>query len=306
MPSNSGFLNLRKPAGLTSHDCVARIRRLLREHRVGHGGTLDPAATGVLPIAVGKATRLLRFLPEGKVYRATIRFGVVTATDDLEGEIRFRVPCADLSRERAIALLPSFLGTIEQRPPAFSAIQVGGVRLYQRARAGESVEVPSRRVDIHRINVLAWREGDFPELDAEIACGPGTYIRAIARDLGEKLGCGATLARLERTLSGGFSLADSLTLADIETAIADSRTPCLSPEIALAHLPAINLGAEAARRWCCGQTMALPDALPPDAQIARVFHGEQFLGVGQIGVGGLRPEVVFADPIAVPTAPPTE
>lgn len=157
-----GFLNLNKPFGWTSHDCVARVRKLLRLKRVGHGGTLDPAATGVLPIALGKATRLLPYLPGEKVYQATIRFGVRTTTDDLEGEIINSQPAFGLDLPEVKAALCQFLGKIEQIPPSYSAIQVGGKRLYDLARQGEVVTAPARTVEILQTEVLDWRPGIFP------------------------------------------------------------------------------------------------------------------------------------------------
>ncbi|MGB5771230.1 MAG: tRNA pseudouridine(55) synthase TruB, partial [Crocosphaera sp.] len=171
-----GFIALNKPSGLTSHDCVARVRRLLKLKKVGHGGTLDPAATGVLPIAVGKATRLLSFLPENKAYDARIRFGIQTTTDDLEGEIIQTQAGANVTLEDIQPLLKQFLGTIEQIPPIYSAIQRDGKRLYELARKGEVVDVPVRTVKIDKIEVLGWYPGDFPELVVNIQCGPGTYI----------------------------------------------------------------------------------------------------------------------------------
>ena len=181
----------------------------LASKKVGHGGTLDPAATGVLPIAVGRATRLLPYLAPDKAYEAVVRFGVTTRTDDLEGEILSQNPVAQIDLQTVQALLPEFVGTIEQVPPAFSAIQVNGQRLYDLARQGKEVTAPSRTVTIHKIAISAWRPGDFPELTLQIVCGAGTYIRSIARDFGEKLGCGATLAHLVRTRSSGFDLKDS-------------------------------------------------------------------------------------------------
>ncbi len=248
-----GFLNLNKPAGITSHDCVARVRRLLRTKRVGHGGTLDPAATGVLPIALGPATRLLQYMQQDKAYRATIRFGVTTATDDLEGETLTATPAPHLTPDTVKAALRQFLGTIEQVPPAYSAIQVGGKRLYDLARKGIPVEVPARQVEVHNIEILDWRPADFPEIDLAIACGPGTYIRAIARDLGAALQTGGTLAHLTRTFSSGFTLEDSLTFDALSEQLERGRFEPVPPADALAHLAAINLPEATARRWCQGQ-----------------------------------------------------
>jgi tRNA pseudouridine55 synthase len=323
-----GFLNLNKPAGITSHDCVARVRRLLRIKRVGHGGTLDPAATGVLPIALGCATRLLQYMQQDKAYRATIRFGVTTATDDLEGEILTAAPAPHLTPDTVKAALGQFLGTIEQVPPAYSAIQVGGKRLYDLARKGIPVEVPARQVQVHNIEILDWRPADFPEIDLEIACGPGTYIRAIARDLGAALQTGGTLARLTRTFSSGFTLEDSLTFDALSEQLEEGRFEPVPPAAALAHLAAVNLPVAAARKWCQGQkifdftfSIVLPeqDKIPesanssesnpqmpnPKSQIQnpklplRVYREDGlFLGVGELANSetepALIPVVVFA------------
>ncbi|MBD1999960.1 tRNA pseudouridine(55) synthase TruB [Leptolyngbya sp. FACHB-541] len=277
-----GFLNLNKPAGLTSHDCAAKVRRLLKLKRVGHGGTLDPAATGVLPIALGRATRLLQFLPGDKAYRATIRFGVKTTTDDLEGEILTAVPVPTLTLEQVEQALPQFQGKIQQIPPSYSAIQVQGKRLYELARAGEAVEAPIRTVEVFQIDVLDWRAGDFPELEVAIACGAGTYIRAIARDLGNFLNSGGTLASLTRTASSGFLLKDSLTLDQLSEQIQQGTFCPILPEFALEHLPAVNLSAPEGKRWCQGQRIRLHPELFP-AQACRVRHENGlFLGIGQL------------------------
>ncbi len=156
-----GFLNLNKEAGFTSHDCVARVRRLTQLKRVGHGGTLDPTATGVLPIALGKATRLLQYLRQDKAYKATIQLGTTTTTDDLEGEIVTSAPVSGLSLEAVKIALKPFDGIIQQIPPSYSAIQVQGKRLYNLARAGEKVEVPVRTVVVFRIEILDWRLGEI-------------------------------------------------------------------------------------------------------------------------------------------------
>ncbi len=260
-----GFLNLNKPFGLTSHDCVARVRRLLRQKRVGHGGTLDPAATGVLPIAVGKATRLLQYLSHQKAYRATIRLGVVTTTDDLEGEIVSQKPAVDLTLAQVQQVLPQFEGKIEQIPPSYSAIQVGGKRLYDLARSGQTVEAPVRSVEVHQIQVVDWRSGEFPELEVEIACGPGTYIRSIARDLGAVLGTGGTLAALLRTVSSGFDLSNSLTLEQVADQMESQQFALVPPLVALQHLPSLTLPEAETKRWRQGQKIDWAALVnPPD------------------------------------------
>lgn len=288
---SQGFLNLNKPFGWTSHDCVARVRKLLRLKRVGHAGTLDPAATGVLPIALGKATRLLQYLPGEKAYKATIRLGVRTTTDDLQGEIITSCPCTGLSFADVKTALSQFQGKIEQIPPIYSAIQVEGKRLYDLARQGEIVEVPSRMVEVFQIEILDWREGDFPELDVAIACGAGTYIRAIARDLGTILATGGTLAALTRTQSSGFDLADSLTLENLEAQQQAGTFQPTSPDAALQHLPSVNLPAISAQKWCQGQKINITVDV---SGTVRVYDQEtRFLGIGQLQDEVLIPQMVF-------------
>ena len=290
-----GFLNLNKPAGVTSHDCVARVRRIFRTKQVGHGGTLDPAATGVLPIAVGKATRLLQFLPEGKNYRAKIRFGVTTNTDDLEGEILEKKPCPQLSLEAVQAVIGQFVGEIRQIPPAFSAIQQGGKRLYELARAGEKVEVPERTVYVKAIEILSWCEGEFPELEVDITCGGGTYIRAIARDIGNLLGVGGTLAALTRTLSCGMKLSESVTFEELEKQLDGAITP---PAIALSHLEVIRLAEEQVKGWYQGRKIILNDqGTESEKPVLVQTDKDIFLGIGELAkttdVFILMPKIVI-------------
>jgi len=288
-----GFLNLDKGAGWTSHDCVAKVRRLLGQKRVGHGGTLDPAAMGVLPIALGRATRLLQYLPTEKSYRGRVRFGVTTTTDDLEGEILTEQPAADLTLAQITAQLPQFLGEIEQIPPAFSAIQRDGRRLYDLARAGVAVDVPARRVVVTGLRSLAFTPGDFPALELEIDCGPGTYIRAIARDLGAALGMGGTLAALVRTRSCGLDLAGAITLEELANQLERGEFTPIPPEALLTHLPRYPLEPEAARRWCQGQAIIGEFAMGAIAQVWK--EGGEFLGVGEVvAERGLIPKVVLA------------
>ncbi|PSN13571.1 tRNA pseudouridine(55) synthase TruB [filamentous cyanobacterium CCT1] len=278
-----GFLNVYKPQGISSHDCVGAVRRLVGVKKVGHGGTLDPLAEGVLPVAVGRATRLLPYLPEGKAYRAIVRFGLTTTTDDLEGEILTQQAANRLTVEDVAAHLPEFEGTIEQVPPAFSAIQVQGQRLYDLARKGRAVTPPSRTVTIHSLTVQHWQAGEQPELTLDIDCGPGTYIRSIARDLGDRLGTGATLAHLSRTRSGGFSLEHSLSLDDVTDLVEKQGLELVDPAVALGHLPAIALSPDLARRWQQGQKFPPPVEIPPEMPY-RVLNdaSEEFLGIAQL------------------------
>ncbi len=279
-----GFIALNKPSGLTSHDCVARVRRLLKIKKVGHGGTLDPAATGVLPIAVGKATRLLSFLPENKAYEAKIRFGVTTTTDDLEGEIIKRQSASHITLALIKPLLKHFLGEIEQIPPMYSAIQKNGKRLYELARKGETVEVPVRMVKVNKIEILDWYVGEFPELVLNIQCGSGTYIRAIARDIGEKLGVGGTLASLTRTESCGMILSETITLEEIKTQLKEDNFSLLKPELLLQDLPKITLSNEDSKRWCQGQKIVIDMAnMDGSGDVIRVNNElEYFLGMGSL------------------------
>lgn len=278
---------------MTSHDCVARVRRLLQLKRVGHGGTLDPLATGVLPIALGNATRLLQYLPQDKAYRATIRFGITTTTDDLAGEI-LRIAPRAIQRQEIEQILPEFLGQIQQLPPSYSAIQVQGQRLYDLARQGKAIAVAARTVEVKHMQILDWRSQEFPELDLAIACGPGTYIRAIARDLGMRLGCGGTLAALVRTASSGFSLEESLSFAELEAQIQTHRFTPLAAAVALKHLPAIDLSGELAQRWCWGQKLPLALDQVGATGYYRIYDpAGTFLGVGQHLEGLLVPKVVL-------------
>jgi tRNA pseudouridine55 synthase len=283
-----GFINLKKLSDWTSHDCVAKVRRILQTKKVGHGGTLDPAAVGVLPIAIGKATRLLQYLPTGKAYRAIIRFGIETTTDDLAGATIYSEPVTDLSIDRVRAVIPDFIGKIVQTPPMYSAIQVNGQRLYKLARAGEVIEVPTRQVDIYSIDILNWQPGDFPELEVQIACGGGTYIRSIARDLGVKLGTRGVLAFLERNSSCGFNLGDSITLEELERQQQAGTFAPISPDRGLTDLPtAILTTAELIKFWSQGKRLPI-DTLtrsPLNAEVSGYFKviGEnRCLGIGEI------------------------
>lgn len=286
-----GFLNLHKPQGMTSHDCVGRVRRICGLKRVGHGGTLDPLATGVLPIALGPATRLLPYLPEQKAYQARIRFGITTTTDDLAGDILTERAADHLSRMDIEQALSTFLGLIEQRPPAYSAIQVKGQRLYDLARQGQMVSAPIRNVEIMDIQVLAWQPSEQPEVEVAIACGPGTYIRSIARDLGEVLGTGATLAQLTRTLSCGFALADSLTFKALEQQVNQGTFTPIAPSFSLQQ-PILTLPPAEAQRFCWGQK--LPQGAIPNGIVQVQDTGDRFLGMGEVIDGLLKPKVVLA------------
>jgi tRNA pseudouridine55 synthase len=216
-----GLIVVDKPGGMTSHDVVARIRRLAKTRRVGHGGTLDPMATGVLIIGVNKATRLLTYvIGSQKSYAATIRLGVATITDDAEGDVTSSASTGAVTEEAIRAQLAARTGEIEQIPSAVSAIKINGERAYKRVRDGESVEIPSRRVTIHSQEILDIRRVTLDDravvdVDITVSCSSGTYIRAIARDLGTALGVGGHLTALRRTAVGGLTLAEASTLPEL-------------------------------------------------------------------------------------------
>lgn len=296
-----GFIGLNKPSGLTSHDCINKLRKLLDIKKIGHGGTLDPAATGVLPIAVGKATRLLPFLPKNKAYNATIIFGLQTQTDDLEGEIIKVKSGINLVLKDIEPLLKKFLGNIKQIPPLYSAIQKNGKRLYFSARKGEKVDIPVRTVRIDMIKILNWSPGEFPALTINIQCGSGTYIRSLARDLGQALGIGGTLAKLVRTESCGILLPHTLTLERINKQLKYDKFSLIEPESLLKELPILNLSSADGIRWCQGQKV-FTDILNVELfpKFVRInSEKEHFLGIGSYMYDGknnfLKPKVVVRE-----------
>jgi tRNA pseudouridine55 synthase len=262
-----GVLVVDKPAGPTSHDIVDRARRALGTRRVGHTGTLDPFATGVLVLCVGRATRLARFLAASdKTYRARVRLGFATTTDDLTGTA-LGPPHAEAVGEGALgAALAALVGTFDQVPPAFSARQVAGRRLYELARRGEAVARAATPVSVHAIELVAC-EGDSLEL--ELRCSAGTYVRALARDLGERLGTGAHLTALRRTHSGGFGLDQAVPGDGLDASAAARLVPLreLLPE-----LPAVTIGDEGRRAVGHGRELGPEHALSgfPQAPVGRV------------------------------------
>ena len=250
-PNMHGVLVVAKPAGPTSHDVVALVRRLAATRRIGHGGTLDPFASGVLPLFLGGATRLVEYhLADDKAYRATICFGAASTTDDLDGELT-PSHAPPPTRDAAEAALQGSLGPQEQRPPVYSAVQVGGRRAYAMARAGEQVELAPRRVDIKSLELLEWDGADpgRPIAMVDVRCSAGTYVRALARDLGERLGSAAYLGALVRTASGPFTLEGARSLDVIRDAAATAgpdgvRELLLPADTGLESLPSVALSPE--------------------------------------------------------------
>jgi len=270
-----GLLVVDKPSGMSSHDAVARARRALREKRIGHTGTLDPLATGVLVLCVGHATRLSEYLlGEDKAYEGLIKLGERTDTDDAEGQVVAAQPVPALSDQDLRALEARFTGEIAQVPPQFSAIQKDGQRAYALARRGQSVALEPRRVRIDTLQ-LALAEGAPPGawLAFSVRCSAGTYIRALARDIGEALGCGAHVVSLRRTQAGAFTLADAVTLAALEEAGREGRAAhlLLPMDRALAGWPAVTLDESAARRLKQGQRVALTGPYAQPVARMRVY-----------------------------------
>lgn len=270
-----GILNINKPRGLTSRDVVARVRVIARQREVGHAGTLDPMATGVLLLCLGQATRLAEYLINSlKAYRARVRLGTITDTDDAEGNVVAERP-VDVDRATVKAALDRFRGHILQVPPMYSALKRGGKPLYRLARQGVTVEREARPVEIYRLELTDWSP---QELTLEVLCSPGTYIRALARDLGEALGCGAHLMALVRLSSGDFRLEDAVEL----DALTPERLPnlLLPPDSALRNHPALHLTADEARAVCYGQDIPRPPVVGEPPPLARAYGPDgRFLAV---------------------------
>lgn len=275
---SEGILLVDKPAGLTSHDVVARLRRIAGTRRVGHAGTLDPMATGLLVLGVGRATRLLTHLVGAdKTYTATVRLGATTVTDDAEGEVLARTPVGEAVDDAAIAAAVAGLtGDIQQVPSAVSAIKVNGRRAYARVRAGEQVALQARPVTVRRFDVVAARRaGDQLDLDVVVECSSGTYIRALARDLGEALGVGGHLTALRRTVVGPFTVAEAQTLAELGS----GPVPLLSmAEAATRALPSVRLDERTTEDLRHGRPIpavpgpAVHAALGPDGRLVALVE----------------------------------
>ncbi|MFS1663711.1 tRNA pseudouridine(55) synthase TruB [Streptococcus sp. zg-JUN1979] len=242
----SGIINLKKEAGMTSHDAVFRLRRILQEKKIGHGGTLDPDVVGVLPIAVGKATRVLEYMTEsGKVYEGQVTLGFSTTTEDSSGEIVSKTPVStSLTEEMVDEAMTSFIGVIEQIPPMYSAVKVNGKKLYEYARAGQHVERPVRRVTIDsfvRTSPLCF-EGELCRFSFRVACSKGTYVRTLAVDLGERLGYSSHMSFLTRTASAGLKLEQALTLDEIAQKVKQADYDFLLPiDYGVLDLPRISI-----------------------------------------------------------------
>lgn len=279
MMAVNGLLLIDKPAGPTSFEVVRRVRQALKVKKAGHLGTLDPFATGLLPLALGEATKLVPFL-EGadKTYLAEVRLGVETDTQDATGRVT-QTSALLPEPEEILAVAARFAGEIEQVPPMYSAVRHQGRRLYQLARRGEQVEVPPRKVLIHRLEV---KEIALPRLTLEVACGKGTYIRTLAHDLGRALGCGAHLAALRRLAVGSFSVAEALSLAQVQEDPEEARRRLIPPAKCLPELPALEVGREEAQRLVQGQALVWgANGLAPGQKL-RVLADGRLLAVAEL------------------------
>ena len=299
-----GVLVVAKPAGPTSHDVVALVRRLAASRRIGHGGTLDPFASGVLPLFLGGATRLVEYhLGDPKTYRATVCFGASSTTDDLDGELT-PVDAPAPGREAAEAALGGFLGTQLQQPPAYSAIQIGGRRAYAMARAGETPTLSPREVTVHRLDLLDWDAADptRPVATVDVECSAGTYVRALARDLGASLGSAAYLCGLVRTASGPFRLEAAHALEEIRAAAAngpDGIRPLLLPaDTGLDAMPVVRLSAaeveDAAKGRFVRPTAGL-SGLPAEAPLRLLGPNGRIVGIGRLDGKRILPDKMLLE-----------
>jgi tRNA pseudouridine55 synthase len=311
-PGLDGILVVAKPAGPTSHDIVALVRRLAATKRVGHGGTLDPFASGVLPVFLGHATRVVEYhLGDRKSYRATVCFGASSTTEDLEGELTPAPDGSAPTREAVEAALPEMTGTISQRPPAYSAIKVGGRRAYAMARAGETVLLPEREVTIFGLDLASWDDSDpeRPIAILEVSCSAGTYVRSLARDLGEAVGSAAYLGALTRTASGPFRLEDAIALDDLRSAASESPAGLVAHlrplDTGLDAFPVVTLTDEEATAVARGQFVRPSAGVPTAADHYRLRDpAGRLVAIATAQAGRLAPDKVFVAPTttAVPVA----
>jgi tRNA pseudouridine55 synthase len=290
----NGVLVVDKPAGPTSHDVVSRVRKILQQRSVGHLGTLDPLATGVLPLVLGNFTRLAQFyLAVEKTYEGVIRFGFSTDTYDAEGEPTSAVQAVTLSLPQVQALAFGFCGVIEQMPPPFSAKKIHGVPAYKLARKHKDVPLQPVRVEIKEFEILGV-ENDRARFRARV--GSGTYMRSVAHDIGRQMGCGAHLESLQRTASGEFELADARTFEQIEDAAGkgEAQELCVHPRKLLPQFPAVTANEDAAAGIRNGRAVNLPEL--SSARLVKVFYGQKDLIAIAVRVAGtlFQPKIVLA------------
>ncbi len=285
-----GWLILDKPVGMTSTHAVSRLKHIFQAKKAGHAGTLDPLASGILPIAFGEATKTVPFVQNGeKAYRFTVTWGAETNTDDSDGKV---VHTSDLrpSQQQVADLLPRFIGTIQQVPPAFSAIKIAGERAYDMAREGETVDIPARPVTIHALDLVG---GDETCSIIEARCGKGTYVRAIARDLGRMLGCFGHVTQLRRTRVGPFMENEAIPLAELAESPDTAMQFMLSVEVGLIELPCVVVDRNGAARLRRGQSLILRGRDAPMGGMAYASCGGVPVAFGPVNEGQLVPHRVF-------------
>jgi len=291
----NGVIVIDKPAGMTSHDVVNRVRRILQEKSVGHLGTLDPMATGVLPLVAGRMTRLAQFYTtSNKSYEGEIRFGISTTTYDAEGDPIREIPLENLTLDRILESAAGFTGTIEQMPPPFSAKKVGGVPAYKLARKNKEVELKAVQVDVKRFEIFDLM-GDRARFTCDVSSG--TYVRSLAHDLGQKLGCGAHLSALRRTRSGEFCMEDAVTLEALAAAMQNDTAPQLffHPRRLLPNFPSVTADDETVSKIRHGRAVNLPEL--SRAKLVKVFEGQANLIAIASRVAGtlFHPKVVLME-----------
>jgi len=291
-----GVLNINKPSGMTSHDVVERVRRILKEKRIGHTGTLDPLATGVLVLCVGKATRIAQYLEAGeKEYKAVMRLGVSTDTLDAGGQVVATKTYTPPEKQLIIEVMKGFTGSSMQRPPAYSAVKVAGVPSYRLAREGKAELLKPRPITIFSIELTAFED---PLVNLLVRCSKGVYIRTLCAEIGDALGMGAHLAGLERTRSGSFSIDRAVSLDQLQTMMAaGSVDPVITPiDDALAEFPAVPISETETTRVMNGNTIACPLSLANITSERVRLHSPtgRLLGLARIDAGALKPDLVFS------------
>ncbi len=291
-----GVLPLDKPAGITSFDAIRQVRRILGERRVGHAGTLDPTATGLLPICVGRSTRFVDYFhAQPKTYHCVVRLGERSDTCDTEGVVVTGADASALTADRVRSELTRFNGEIDQIPPMHSAVRHEGKHLYELARAGEEVVREPRRVTIYSADLVDFRPGAVAEAEIVVVSGKGAYMRVLAADLGDALGTGGLLGWLARTSYGTLGLSSAITLEQFE-AMDEPWLALLPPEVAVAHLPLVNLGPAQVQQIRRGQSVWLPRSILPDVAGECRMHDPtgELIGIGELNGGLLRPTKVLA------------
>ena len=303
-----GLIVIDKPAGFTSHDVVAKLRRITGERKSGHAGTLDPMATGVLPVAFGDATKALEYLAgASKIYRAEITFGIATDTLDAEGRVTAADPSFEATEAMVAEAVASFRGAFDQLPPMHSAIKIGGVKLYELARRGEEIERAARPVEVHGIELVSWQT---PVATIDVHSSKGFYVRSLARDLGERLGTVAHLSNLVRLATGPFTLDDAWRFDELDQLSRDDvaeQWSCLAlhPDVLLADLPAIVIDGDDCRLWRTGMPIRLGEVTDGAVKVYAANGTWLGIGRGDTNAGVWRPVKVISGDASAQDQPDT-